>query len=132
MTTLVFFSEEDMRIQSINFLGINQTNRQNQNKNQKYSTSSVPQEKLPYTYNNYNINFGARINRTPEDFYAQKFNIDNMPITVKEYLFEDFELPNNRVITRVPGGWVLTNAEKHMVFIPFDKEIVYQNLTKKG
>ena len=91
MTTLVFFSEEDMRIQSINFLGINQTNRQNQFKNQKYSTSSVPQEKLPYTYNNYNINFGARINRTPEDFYAQKFNIDNMPITVKEYLFEDFE-----------------------------------------
>ena len=91
MTTLVFFSEEDMRIQSINFLGINQTNRQNQFKNQKYSTSSVPQEKLPYAYNNYNINFGARINRSPEDFYAQKFNIDNMPITVKEYLFEDFE-----------------------------------------
>lgn len=48
------------------------------------------------------------------------------------YLFEDFELPYNRVITRVPGGWVLTNAEKHMIFIPFDKEIVYQNLTKKG
>ncbi len=43
----------------------------------------------PYT--DYNISFKARLNRTPENFYAQKFNIDNMPVTVKKYLFEDFE-----------------------------------------
>ena len=80
-----------MRIQSINFLSSN-IHRQNQFNNKDYSTSAAQQAKLPvFVYNNYNINFGARINRSPEDFYAQKFNIDNMPVTVKEYLFEDFD-----------------------------------------
>ena len=56
------------------------------------TANSFSQTNLPtYYYKDYNINFGARLNRTPEDFYAQKFNIDNMPETVKKYLFEDFE-----------------------------------------
>lgn len=44
-----------------------------------------------FAYNDHNISFGARLNRTPEDFYAQKFNQENMPATVKNYLNEDYE-----------------------------------------
>ena len=48
----------------------------------------------PFYPKNYQPYFGARLNRTPENFYAQKFNIDNMPDTVREYLLNDFE--NNK------------------------------------
>ncbi len=44
-----------------------------------------------FSYQDYNINFKGRLNRTPENFYEQKFNLENMPVTVKNYLYEDFE-----------------------------------------
>lgn len=43
-----------------------------------------------YTKSNFTPTFGERLHRTPENFYAQKFNQDNMPKTVKEYLYKDF------------------------------------------
>ena len=42
-------------------------------------------------YRDYNVSFGARLNRTPEDFYSQEFNRANMPKTVRDYLFSDYE-----------------------------------------
>ena len=42
----------------------------------------------PVYYKDYNISFGGR---TPEDFYAQSFNMNNMPSTMKDYLFYDYE-----------------------------------------
>lgn len=42
----------------------------------------------PIAYRDYNITFCAR---TPEDFYAQEFNRNNMPSTMKDYLFLDYE-----------------------------------------
>lgn len=43
----------------------------------------------PIYYKDYNVNihFGKR---SPEDFYSQKFNQDNMPSTMKAYLYEDY------------------------------------------
>ena len=43
----------------------------------------------PVYYKDYNVNihFGKR---SPEDFYSQKFNQDNMPSTMKAYLYEDY------------------------------------------
>lgn len=35
--------------------------------------------------------FGARLHRTPENFFSQEFNLQNMPDTVKKYLMSDFE-----------------------------------------
>ena len=39
-------------------------------------------------YQDFNINFTGR---TPEDFYAQDFNRENMPQTMKNYLYYDYE-----------------------------------------
>ena len=44
-----------------------------------------------YKYDINVLNFKARLNRTPENFYAQDFNIKNMPDTVRNYLMEDFD-----------------------------------------
>lgn len=83
-----------MYIQAINYLNNNNTHYKSQNKHSKVFVHNTitPNEKIEsFTYNDYKINFGARLNRTPENFYDQKFNIENMPITVKKYLYEDFE-----------------------------------------
>lgn len=42
-----------------------------------------------FAYQDYNISFGARLNRTPENF--QDFNSNNMPVRMKNYLLEDFD-----------------------------------------
>lgn len=39
-----------------------------------------------FAYRDYNISFTGR---TPEDFYAQDFNRNNMPSTMKDYLYYD-------------------------------------------
>ena len=41
-----------------------------------------------YPYRDYNVSFCGR---TPENFYAQTFNRENMPDTMKEYLDYDYE-----------------------------------------
>ena len=41
-----------------------------------------------FAYQDFTVNFTGR---TPEDFYAQDFNLDNMPITMKHYLNYDYE-----------------------------------------
>ena len=67
-------------------------NQNTQTKINLYAQNTINQTSLPkYYYKDYSIHFGDRLNRTPEDFYAQKFNLDNMPDTVRKYLFEDFE-----------------------------------------
>lgn len=57
------------------------------------STNPISENRF-FAYQDYNlgnISFGARLNRTPEDFYSQSFNQENMPDTVKKYLNEDYE-----------------------------------------
>ncbi len=79
-----------MKIQAINSIYYQNKNTLQNNK----STTNIinTNSKLPtYSYRDFNINFKARLNRTPENFYSQKFNQENMPLTVKNYLYENFE-----------------------------------------
>ena len=48
-------------------------------------------EYKPHAYMDYNINFGARLFRTPANFYAQPFNQKGMPAVMKDYLNADYE-----------------------------------------
>lgn len=48
---------------------------------------NTPNTKI-FAYQDFNISFGAR---TPENFYEQDFNRNNMPDSMKEYLFYDYE-----------------------------------------
>jgi hypothetical protein len=41
-----------------------------------------------YAYRDYNISFGARLFRTPQNFYEQEFNEQNMPKSLHEYIYE--------------------------------------------
>lgn len=45
----------------------------------------------PIAYRDYNISFGDRLFRTPENFYEQDFNRENMPQTMASYLFADYD-----------------------------------------
>ena len=45
----------------------------------------------PFAYKDYNINFTARLFRTPANFFEQEFNRNGMPDTMKTYLFDDYE-----------------------------------------
>ena len=48
----------------------------------------MEEPKKLFAYQDYNISFQAR---TPENFYEQDFNVKNMPKTMKEYLYFDYE-----------------------------------------
>ena len=78
-----------MRIQAINSFNIN--SKKSKQQTPKTAPSPTTNNLLLEGYKDFNLSFKARLNRTPENFYAQQFNIDNMPDTVKKYLFEDFE-----------------------------------------
>ena len=56
------------------------------NTNMTNTISQLPS----FTYGNYDISFGARLFRTPANFYAQPFNQKGMPDTMKAYLNEDY------------------------------------------
>ncbi len=60
-----------------------QNDKEKQNNNQ---ISKQIENRKVFAYQDFNISFAGR---TPEDFYAQKFNRENMPKTMKEYLDYD-------------------------------------------
>lgn len=79
-----------MNIQKINFLpGIHNTNNK---QNTKQSTVTSPNNKRfpAFAYQDFNINFGERLFRTPANFYEQPFNQKGMPDSMKEYLNADY------------------------------------------
>lgn len=45
----------------------------------------------PIAYKDYNINFTARLFRTPANFFEQDFNRNGMPETMKSYLYDDYD-----------------------------------------
>ena len=80
-----------MKIQFITPIYVGKNNlqiKQNSGKNQNTTTNINNKEYKAIAYKDYNISFGAR---TPENFYAQTFNRENMPHTMKEYLNYDYE-----------------------------------------
>lgn len=81
-----------MQIQKIN---LNKNNtiapsiKTNNQSNNKAHTKSYTYN--PMAYKDYNVNFGERLFRTPANFFEQDFNRNNMPLTMKKYLFADYE-----------------------------------------
>lgn len=76
-----------MKIQAItpfNFINRKQSTQKTtpQNNTQNYAYN-------PVAYND--LTFTARLFRTPENFYAQSFNKNGMPETMKQYLNADYE-----------------------------------------
>ena len=59
-----------------------QQNKHEDNKNLKESYSYNP-----VAYRDYNISFGARLFRSPENFYEQDFNKEGMPKTLHRYIY---------------------------------------------
>ena len=81
-----------MQIHAVKFCNVNNNIKNNKHKIKKQAVNSAGYTSVPLlAYKDFNLNFKARLNRTPENFYDQKFNIDNMPETAKKYLFEDFD-----------------------------------------
>lgn len=58
-----------------------------QNKNHTTTNPQIKYENI-HVYKDFNINFTGR---TPENFYAQDFNRNNMPSSMKEYLEYDYQ-----------------------------------------
>ena len=81
-----------MNIQNIQFTSkVVSLGNTPKNKQQSQSVIEKKAELPKFAYRDFNINFGERLNRTPENFYAQRFNQDNMPQKMKTYLYSDFD-----------------------------------------
>lgn len=52
----------------------------------------------PIAYNDYNISFGARLFRSPENFYEQDFNKNGMPVTLHRYIYNPSQLDFRKTI----------------------------------
>ncbi len=79
-----------MKVEKITFTA--NTKLQNgKYENKKENVHNYSRNYNPIAYKDFNINFGARLFRTPENFYAQSFNQNGMPQTMKDYLYDDFE-----------------------------------------
>lgn len=80
-----------MQIEKINNIQFTRTHLPQLNKNKiNNSTNPIADYNPPY-YQDYNITFGARLFRTPANFFEQDFNRNGMPQTMKDYLFDDYE-----------------------------------------
>ena len=86
-----------LKITQIDYRPYISSKKQNDNIQQETITNPVIQN----GYKDFNINFRGR---TPENFYAQEFNVKNMPETMKSYLSEDYEtrkyLPPEQVMNQ--------------------------------
>ena len=65
---------------------VNNKRQNNQNAQNPITQNSTTRP--VFAYQDFNISFSGR---TPEDFYAQDFNRNNMPSSMKEYLDYDYE-----------------------------------------
>ena len=86
-----------LKITQIDYRPYINSKKQNDNIQPETITNPVIQN----GYKDFNINFRGR---TPENFYAQEFNVKNMPETMKSYLNEDYEtrkyLPPEQVMNQ--------------------------------
>ena len=79
-----------MKISNISYItSLKQYSKPQFNKNNN-TQNPIEQTQIPkmFAYQDFNISFSGR---TPEDFYAQDFNRENMPNTMKVYLNYDYE-----------------------------------------
>lgn len=69
----------------------NSVMNKNNKRNFSNNTANIDYSYNPISYKDYNIQFTARLFRTPANFFEQEFNKNGMPETMKNYLYEDFE-----------------------------------------
>ncbi len=82
-----------MKIQNIQIYSPNKNiqTKRNNTPNIEYANSPIQKQQSDlksFAYQDFNINFTGR---TPENFYEQEFNKQNMPESMKEYLDFDYE-----------------------------------------
>lgn len=122
-----------MKVEKITPLFYTQKNtKKSDNKNLLSKNNYTNYSYNPLAYRDYNLNFTARLFRTPENFYEQPFNRNNMPDTMKTYLFNDYEdrknMPPNQMMKLVYGDIEETKSLEQVKRI-FPDESLFANLT---
>lgn len=122
-----------MKVEKITPLFYTQKNtKKSDNKNLLSKNNYTNYSYNPLAYRDYNVNFTARLFRTPENFYEQPFNRSNMPDTMKTYLFNDYEdrknMPPNQMMKLVYGDLEETKSLEQVKRI-FPDESLFANLT---
>lgn len=122
-----------MKVEKITPLFYTQKNtKKSDNKNLLSKNNYTNYSYNPLAYRDYNVNFTARLFRTPENFYEQPFNRSNMPDTMKTYLFNDYEdrknMPPNQMMKLVYGDIEETKSLEQVKRI-FPDEALFVNLT---
>jgi len=85
-------------------VNFNVINLNPKSKKQEYTTNPQAarniqtKEYSPVAYQDFNISFGERLFRTPENFYEQDFNEQNMPKTLHKYIYEGVDSNFKRTI----------------------------------
>lgn len=81
-----------MFVKKIEFTPVVERNFHNfkHEKNNENSKNNYSNESIKFAYRDYNISFGTRLFRSPENFYEQDFNKNNMPLLMKNYLYADY------------------------------------------
>lgn len=122
-----------MRIQKITYpLRFTQPNK---SKEQSNTTKQNSYSYNPIAYQDYNISFGARLFRTPEEFYSCDFNKNGMPETMKQYLNADYEdrqhMPPQQMLKLVFDDINEDRGSKTLEHIKrnFPDEPLFKNLT---
>ena len=113
-----------LKITQIDYRPYINSKKQNDNIQQETITNPVIQN----GYKDFNINFRGR---TPENFYAQEFNVKNMPETMKTYLNEDYETRKH-----LPPEQVMNQSFKYLDVIDnfsdvkstYPNETLFENL----
>lgn len=122
-----------MKVEKITPLFYTQKNtKKSDNKNLLSKNNYTNYSYNPLAYRDYNVNFTARLFRTPENFYEQPFNRSNMPDTMKTYLFNDYDdrknMPPNQMMKLVYGDLEETKSLEQVKRI-FPDESLFANLT---
>ena len=107
------------------------TTKQINNKKQSKQQQNINYSYNPIAYQDYNLNFTARLFRTPANFYEQSFNRNGMPDTMKNYLFDDYEdrqnIPPAQMMKLVFGDLKYADTLED-VKILFPDEPLFENL----
>lgn len=120
-----------MKITQISPTLFTNTTKQINNKKQSKQQQNINYSYNPIAYQDYNLNFTARLFRTPANFYEQSFNRNGMPDTMKNYLFDDYEdrqnIPPAQMMKLVFGDLKYADTLED-VKILFPDEPLFENL----
>lgn len=121
-----------MKIERISFFTPvnNVINSKKENKSNNDSLNNMTYN--PHSYRDFNISFSQRLFRTPENFYAQPFNKNGMPDTMKDYLNADFsdrqKMPPAQML-KVVFDDIKETKSLEQVRRLFPEEPLFKNLT---